>query len=143
MKKSELLVLLAASIAAPLTLAEDLTPGLWEITMESRVPTEAGWKPAPFTLKQCLSAGDAKDPTKLVGSIATPGASGCNFTEKSYSAGTFRFSLDCAGSFGLKTRGTVTFGASSFGGTITATGNLGGQVTEFQNQVSGRRVGGC
>lgn len=137
------ILLLLACITASSAHADDLTPGLWEITLETRVPTEAGWTPTPFNLKQCLSASDAKDPTRLVSAISTPGASGCGFTEKSYSGGTFRFAMDCGGSFGLKTRGTLTFGATSFRGTITAIGNLGGQTTEFQNQVAGSRVGGC
>jgi len=143
MKMTEILLLLIAGTTTSLALADDLTPGLWEITMESRVPSETGWKPTPFNLTQCLTAADAKDPSKLVSSISTSGASGCNFTEKVYSGGSFRFALDCAGSFGLKTRGVMTFGASSFTGTIIATGNVGGQVTEFQNRVSGKRVGGC
>ncbi|MCX7176215.1 MAG: DUF3617 family protein [Proteobacteria bacterium] len=143
MKKTEILLLLIAIATPQLAMADDLTPGLWEVTMESRVPAETGWTPTPFNLKHCLSVSDAKDPSKLVGSISTQGASGCNFTEKSYSAGVFRFAMDCAGSFGLKTKGSMTFGATSFSGNITATGDLGGQITEFQNRVSGKRVGGC
>ena len=143
MKKIGILLLLIAATTSSLALADDLTPGLWEVTMESRVPSETGWQPAPFNLTQCLTAGDAKDPSRLVGSISTSGASGCNFTEKTYSGGNFRFALDCGGSFGLKTRGTLAFSANSFSGTIVASGNVGGQATEFQNRVSGRRVGGC
>jgi len=145
MKMTEILMLmlLIAGATSSLAIADDLTPGLWEITMESRVPTETGWKPTPFNLTQCLTASDAKDPSRLVSSISTSGTSGCSFTERSYSGGSFRFALDCGGSFGLKTRGTITFGASSFAGTIIATGNVAGQATEFQNRVSGKRVGGC
>lgn len=143
MKKAEFLVLVVTAVTSSLAMADDLTPGLWDITMESRVPAETGWTPTPFNLRQCLSASDARDPSRLVSSISTQGASGCNFTEKSYSAGAFRFAMDCAGSFGLKTQGTMVFGANSFSGTITATGNLGGQTTEFQNRVSGKRIGGC
>jgi len=143
MKKTGIFLLLVVGATPSLATAGDLTPGLWEITMESRAPTETGWQPTPFNLTQCLTASDAKDPSRLVGSISTSGASGCNFTEKTYSGGSFRFALDCAGSFGLKTRGTMTFGANSFVGTIIATGNVSGQATEFQNRVSGKRVGGC
>jgi len=143
MNKTRILLLLVVGATTHPARADDLTPGLWEITMESRVPTETGWKPAPFNLTQCLTAGDARDPSRLVGSISTAGASGCNFTEKTYSGGSFRFAMDCAGTFGLKTRGTMTFGASSFTGTIVATGNVGNQATEFHNRVSGRRVGDC
>ena len=123
--------------------ADDLSPGLWEITMESRVPADSGWNPPPFNVTQCLTANDARDPSKLISSISTPGATGCSYTNKSYSGSTFQFALDCSGSYGLKSKGSVTFNANSFSGDITATGNLGGQVVEFQNHVTGKRVGGC
>ena len=111
--------------------------------MESRVPSDPGWVPSAFNLTQCLTAADAREPAKLISSLATPGATGCNYTEKSYSGGVFRFALDCSGSYGLKSRGSVTFGADSFNGTITATGSVGGQATEFQNRIAGKRVGSC
>lgn len=143
MKKTHIILLLIPIAFAPAAQAEDLAPGLWEITMESRAPSETGWTPQPFNLTQCLSARDAKDPSALVSSLSTQGASGCNFTEKTYSSGTFRFAMECGGAFGLKTRGTMSFGANSFSGSITAVGNLGGQSTEFQNRISGKRLGAC
>ena len=136
------LVMLAQLAAFPV-LAEDLSPGLWEITLESRVAAEAGWAPAPFKLSECLKASDAKDPSRLISSIAVPGATGCSYTERNYAGSTFQFALDCSGSYGLKTRGSVTFAADSLSGSITALANVGGQVTEMQNRVSGKRVGGC
>ena len=143
MNKYLLPLLVGVTAAAIPAFAEDLSPGLWEIKMESRVPSNSGWAPSPFTLTQCLTAGDAQDPTKLIGSIATPGATGCSYTEKSYSGSTFRFAVDCAGAYGLRSKGSVTFGANSFNGDITATASVGGQATEFKNRVSGRRIGGC
>ena len=135
--------LLAAAMAATSAFAEDPSPGLWEISMESRVTSDPGWKPQPFILTQCLTAGDAKDPTRLIGSIASPGASGCSYTEKSYSGNVFRFAMDCSGSYRLRSRGEVNFSASSFNGRITTSGSINGQATEFSNLVSGRRVGSC
>lgn len=143
MKATDFVLWLIPIVFASVAQADDLAPGLWEITMESRVPSETGWTPQPFNLTQCLSARDAKDPSALVSSLSTQGASGCNFTERSYSGGTFRFAMECGGAFGLKTRGSMSFGANSFSGSITAIGNLGGQSTEFQNRISGRRLGAC
>ena len=143
MKKIQFLIFLAATMVATSAFAEDLSPGLWEITMESRVPTDTGWTPSPFNLTQCFTASDAQDPSRLISSISTPGATACNYTEKSYSGSTFRFTLDCSGYYGLKSKGSVTFSANSFNGNITATGSVSGQATEFQNRVSGTRVGGC
>lgn len=48
----------------PITLpayAEDISPGLWEITMETRVPANTKSAPTPFNLSQCITASDAKD----------------------------------------------------------------------------------
>jgi hypothetical protein len=123
--------------------AEDLAPGLWEITLESRVPTDTGWAPSPFALTQCLQVSDARDPSRLIGAIAVPGATGCTYTERSYSGGTFRFALDCTGSYGIKSRGTVVFSANSFEGNVTATADITGKATEFQNRIAGKRIGNC
>lgn len=141
-KPAKLLAIFLQLAAFPV-LAEDLSPGLWEITLESRVAAEGGWTPAPFNLSECLKAGDAKDPSRLISTIAVPGATGCSYTERSYAGSTFRFALECPGSYGLKTTGSVSFAADRFSGSITALANVGGQVTEMQNRVSGRRVGGC
>jgi hypothetical protein len=141
--KVRVLFALTAVLAATTSFADDLSPGLWEITMESRVGTAPEWAPAPFNLRQCLTANDARDPSKLIGSISTPGATGCTYTERNYSGSIFRFALDCSGTFGIKSRGSVTFSATEFSGEITATGNVAGQTTELQNKVSGTRVGDC
>jgi hypothetical protein len=141
--KVRVLFVVTAVLAAPTAFADDLSPGLWEITMESRVGAASEWAPAPFNLKQCVTANDARDPSKLIGSISTPGATGCSYTERNYSGSTFRFALDCSGSLGIKSSGSVTFGATQFGGEITTTGNVAGQTTEFRNKVSGTRVGDC
>ena len=143
MIKTSQIVLLLGAMTTASAFAQDLSPGLWEISMESRVPNDAGWAPSPFNLTQCLTANDAKDPSKLIGSLSTPGATGCNYTEKSYSGNTFRFALQCAGTFGLKTSGIVNFSGDSFDGNITANAGAGGKPIVMQNHVSGKRVGGC
>ena len=78
MKKTLQIVLLASALAAATAFAEDLSPGLWQITMESKVAGDSGWAPSPFNMSQCLTANDARDPSALIGSISTPGATGCN-----------------------------------------------------------------
>lgn len=140
-----LILLFSATLALTLgtAFAEDLSPGLWEITMESRVANDAAWTPSPFGLTQCLSAADAKDPSKVIGSISTAGATGCTYTEKTYTGSTLRFALECTGTFALKPRGSVTFSANSFNGNITATSNMGGQTVEMQNRLAGKRLGNC
>ena len=135
---------LCALLALPYAAgAADLNPGLWEITMVTRAPQQAGWTPEPFSLQQCVTAQDAKDPSRVIGAYANPGATGCEYTERNYTGNTFRFAMHCAGSLAIDSRGSVTFKPDSFAGTIAVRASVGGQPTEFQNQISGKRLGGC
>jgi hypothetical protein len=54
-----------------------------------------------------------------------------------------RFALDCTGTYGIKTRGSVAFAPDSFTGSMTALANVAGQAAELQNRIFGKRVGGC
>ncbi len=134
--------LLGAAFSRP-SLAADLSPGLWEITLETWVAAQPGFTPGPFRLQQCLTAADAKDPSALLGGLANPGASGCSYSDKSYSGNTFRFSMQCGGSFGIKSHGEVTFSANTINGTLSAIADVGGEKTELSNKISARRLGGC
>ncbi len=131
-----------ALCSAP-SLAADMSPGMWEITLEARVAAQPGFAPEPFRLTQCLTAADTRDPSKVLGGLANPGASGCTYTDKVYAGNTFRFSMQCAGNFAIQSQGEVSFTADAMNGTITAVANVGGQKTEFSNKVSARRLGGC
>jgi hypothetical protein len=137
-----IVALQAAAFSTP-GLAADMSPGMWEITLETRVAAQPGFTPEPFRLRQCLSAADTRDPSALLGGMANPGASGCNYSDKSYSGNTFRFSMQCEGSFGIQSRGEVTFSADTMNGTISAIANVGGEKTELSNKISARRLGGC
>lgn len=143
MTRIALAALVAAAMAAGGATAADLSPGLWEIALDARVQADGAFAPGPMTLRQCVSAADARDPSRIIGPLATPGATGCQYTERSYSGGTFRFALDCSGTYGIKSRGSVTFGATGFDGTMSATANLTGQPVEFESRISGKRIGDC
>jgi hypothetical protein len=140
-----LLTLLAfeAGIVFTPCFAADMSPGLWEITVETRVAAMPDFAPAPVTLRQCLTAADTMDPSKVLGGVANPGATGCTYTDKTYTGNTFRFSMQCAGSYALQSQGEVSFSADAMSGNISAIANLGGEKTELSNKVSARRLGGC
>jgi len=138
--------ILAATFALFLTTgaqAQDVSPGLWQLTIETRVSATPDFVPAPYTLNQCFTAEDARDPSRVMGGVANPGASDCTYTDKAYRGNTFRFSMQCAGTLGISTRGEVSFTATTLDGTITAIADVGGQKTEFSNRISGKRIGGC
>ena len=136
---------LLASIAClcPPALAADLSPGLWEITVDARVAAAPNLSTGPLKLTQCLTAADARDPSRVLGGVSNPGASGCAYSNKTDSGGIFSFSMQCAGSLALQSRGTVAYSADSMNGTITAIANIGGQRTEITNRVAARRLGAC
>ena len=123
--------------------AADISPGLWAISMETRTQAAPGFQPTPFTVNQCFTAADARDPSRLLGGLSNPGASDCQYTEKSYSGNTFKFAMQCGGAYALQSRGEVTFDAQTMNGLITAKANTTGTVTEFQNKMSARRLGNC
>jgi Protein of unknown function (DUF3617) len=131
------------SLLASSAHAADITPGLWAISMETRTQAAPGFQPAPFTVNQCFTAADTRDPSKLLGGLSNSGASDCQYTEKGYSGNTFKFAMQCGGAYTLQSRGEVTFDAQTMNGLITAKANVAGTPTEFQNKISARRIGNC
>ena len=137
--------LIAVGVVAlcPPAQAADMSPGLWEITLETPTARQPGFAPEPFRLTQCLSTADAKDPSALLGALANPGASGCTYTDKTYAGNSFRFSMQCAGSFAIRSQGEVSFTADTMNGSITAVANLGAERVKLDSKISARRLGGC
>jgi hypothetical protein len=117
-----------------------ISPGLWQISVQ--LNTEA-LAMLPVTVNQCLTAADAKDPSKLLGSISNPGASGCSYTNRSYSGNTFSFSMTCSGSFGISATGNVSFTPTTMSGTINTSANINGEPVEMRNVVMAKRLGDC
>ena len=136
-------VVFAGLIAAPLSQAADISPGLREISVESRVSESPGFTPPTSRMTKCFTAQDARDPSKMLGDVANTGATGCTYTERNYSGSTLTFAMQCAGDFAMVSRGTISFAADTMQGNITAKANVAGQNVEMQNKISARRVGGC
>ena len=137
------LAMSAAAVAATVSWAADISPGLWEITMEMRVAASPGFAPAPFQMRQCFTAEDTRDPARLMGQFANPGATGCIFSNRSYAGNSLSFTMQCSGTLAISSTGQVAFTADTMDGSLTATANVGGTSVETQNKVSARRVGGC
>jgi len=132
----------AAAFSTP-GLAADMSPGMWEIALEARVAAQPGFTPEPFRLRQCLTVADTRDPSALLGGVANPGATGCTYGNKAYAGNSFRFSMQCAGSYAIQAQGEVSFSADAMNGTIDAVADVGGAKTEMRNKISARRLGGC
>jgi hypothetical protein len=138
------LIAAALALAALPALAQDVSPGLWEISMETRVPSEPGFQPAPYTMTQCITAADAKDPGALFYKIGNPGATNCRFQDRNYhGSDSFTFAMTCSGIYNLRSTGEVKFTKETMDGTVNATANIGDRDVETLNKLSARRVGGC
>ena len=138
--KSALFALALVSVSA---LAADVSPGSWEITLETRVPAEPAFAPPPFSLTQCLTEADARDPSRILGTASNPGATACNYTDQNYSGNTFTFSMQCSGLYAIKASGQVSFTAETMQGTIDSTATIAGKEVQQVNRISARRLGGC
>jgi hypothetical protein len=138
-----LLLSLAVSLPAH---AEDIRPGLWRITLSSRVDAAPGWHPEPFELTQCLDAEDAKNPDKLLAGVGTTGASGCDFSNRKYTGGHLSFDVSCPGTLGLRGHGEMDFSATRLDGTLEArfadTVMAESQIA-MQNQLHAEYLGEC
>src|ERR1700752_2710221 len=87
--------------------AEDLAPGLWELSLEPRVEADPGFQPVPLTLNQCVTKEDARDPGRVLKPLTAAGATDCSYSTKSYVGDNFRFTMQCPGSLDLQTSGEV------------------------------------
>ena len=135
--------LLAALLALPLTAAAQMpTPGLWQIGAQ----TQAVGLPlnlAPMAIEHCLTAEDARDPSRLLGRLSSPGATGCAYTNSAYAGSSFHFAMECAGIFAIKATGDVTFTATSLNGAIDSIATINGQAVDMRSTLTARRLGDC
>src|SRR4051812_1384791 len=136
-------VLAVVGLASTAALAADISPGSWEITMETRVPAEPSFAPPPFSMTQCLTDADARDPSRVLGGASNPGATGCNYSNKSYSGNTFSFTMQCEGTFGIKASGQVSYTADTMNGAIDSSASVAGKPVQTQNKITARRLGSC
>ncbi len=134
--------LLAILLAIPSLCSAQATisPGLWQISLQSNTEAVAM---APVTVNQCLTSADANDPSTLLGSISNPGASGCSYSNRSYSGNTFSFTMSCSGTFGITATGNVSFTPTTMSGTINTNANINGQPVDMKNVVMAKRAGDC
>lgn len=134
----------AFALAAPCAFAQDVAPGLWEITMETRVPADSGFQPPPAKITQCITPDTAKDPGMLFTQIGNPGASNCRYQDRNYHGGnTFTFAMTCRGTYQLRSSGKVAFTKETMEGTVSAVATIDNKDVETQNKLTARRVGGC
>lgn len=122
-------------------------PGLWDVSADMAIPTAPDFRQEPVTLRQCFSAADARDPSRMLGGMANPGAANCRFSDKRESPGHVDFAVRCEGLLGISGRGSADYTASTLEGrlelTFTVSAGENAQRVESVSRVSARRVGNC
>ncbi len=138
-------VLLATTLLVPTScvLADDVSAGLWEISLEARVEAAPDFAPGPTTLTQCLAKADARDPAKLLASVTTPESGDCSFTERSSVGDHFRFKMQCTGTLQMRSTGDVSVSPNRIDGVITTSSTIDGVPVELRSTIHGRRIGDC
>jgi len=119
----------------------DVQPGNWEVSATTQVPGSD--KPMTMTpVTRCVSAEDAKDPTRLLGQSARS----CEFSNRRDTGSTLSFDVACKGQVPMKGSGSVRYGKDSFEGGLDLTAEgvvIGGQALVMKSRISGRRLGPC
>src|SRR5258708_35230946 len=86
--------------ASPFAAAQtDIRPGLWNMSPEFSVPADPAFKQPAISRPQCLTAADARDPSRLLAEMSGPGATGSEISAKTGSPGHFEFDVQAEASF--------------------------------------------
>lgn len=119
----------------------EVQPGNWELSATTQVPgSDKPMTIAPTT--RCLTAEDAKDPTRLLAQSARS----CEFSNRRDTGSTLSFDVACKGQVPMKGSGVVRYGADSFEGNLDLTADgvvIGGQPLVMKSRIAGRRLGPC
>ena len=119
----------------------EVQPGNWEVSATTQVPgSDKPMAMKPVT--RCVTADDAKDPTRLLGQSARQ----CEFSNRRDTGSTLSFDVACKGQVPMKGSGAVRYGNDSFEGNLDLTAEgvvIGGQALVMKSRISGRRLGPC
>ena len=123
------LILVAAAAPA----RADLTAGNWELTATTMI--EGIGQPTSYTQTRCLSAEDARDPSRLFGGSGV----GCSFTDRNDTGSVFTFQVTCSTNPPFVGQGSVRYSADSLDGDV----ELRTEGFRTQSRLAGRRLGPC
>ena len=140
MLRSLLAALVLPSLAlAPLAAHADIDPGSWEMSVTSTFEGMPG-AVGPVVQTRCFTQADARDPSRVLGSAASPG---CEFTNRRDTGAEFSFDLKCGGQVPMQGSGKVRYGREAMEADISLEGSANGQKFSARSRVSGRRLGPC
>ena len=130
MIRSCALVLLVIAFSA----RADVEPGNWEISATTQL--QGIKEPTSFVQTRCLTAEDARDPSRLLGSSA---GLGCEFSNRNDNGSVFTFNVSCGAQPAIRGSGSVRYSRNAMDGELEM--KVEDLVTH--SRITGRRIGGC
>lgn len=120
-------------IIMPLARA-DIEPGNWEIAATTTV--QGIKEPTSIMQTRCLTAEEARDPSRLFGPSA---GARCQFTNRNDTGSVFSFEISCSGQPPFRGSGSVRYARDSLEGELEL------KTDDFvtRSRIAGRRLGGC
>lgn len=112
----------------------DIEPGNWELTATTQM--QGIREPTSMVQTRCLSAEEARDPSRLFG--ASPGAR-CQFANRNDTGSVFTFEIACESKHPIRGSGSVRYGRDSLQGEL----ELKAEHFSASSRITGRRLGGC
>jgi hypothetical protein len=132
--------LIALALGLPFTVAAQVQPGNWELTVTSQM--QGMDKPiGPLSKTQCFTEADTRDPGRVLG---TGGS--CQFSNRRESGDAYTFDVKCGGALPMSGTGRLRQGPDAFEGDLDLavdSGAGGGANLGMRTKVSGRRLGPC
>ena len=125
-----------AMLAAASPVLADVEPGNWELTVTTAVDGMPAAL-APVTRARCITAEEARDPSRLVG------GADCQFSNRRDSGSEISFDVACGGQLPMRGSGAVRYTAQSIDGTLNISADTGGQKIMTRSRIAGRRLGAC
>ncbi len=132
-RRGYLFALLPFLAAPTISLAADVSPGLWETTAEVTMPGhQGGASIPPITQTRCFRSTDVQDAQQLI-----PKDAACQLTTSQMNGNRLSWGMQCQG--GMNGTGEVTFTSTRYEGVFRTTG----PGTQMTMNYSGRRIGDC
>ena len=117
----------------------DVDPGKWQLSVTSAFEGMPGVV-GPIVQEHCLTAAEARDPSRLLGSAATPG---CTFANQNDDGSRVSFDVKCGGALPMEGSGAVRYTNGTVDGELSISGDANGQKFATRMKVTGRRIGAC
>jgi hypothetical protein len=112
----------------------DIEPGNWELSATTVV--QGIREPTSIVQTRCLTAEEARDPSRLFGS--SPGAK-CQFTNRNDTGSVFTFEISCNAQPPLRGSGSIRYGREVLEGEL----ELKTEHFATRSRIAGRRLGSC